>query len=244
MDSGQLLSVLLIAGAGLIVLTTYPYLATGIAYRDRDNGLSYILFLMGVAVWNGLFAAQALDPRPIVKGFFFSIATLGAVLAGLGWLLFASTASSTPLLDRRRLVYRVVALLAGIDITLAITTPTHSLYWTVTATPSVSLAFTDIVPNVGYWLHTVFLTALFGAGATLFGRAWQNGTDVAYTRLYTLAGFTTAVAILGSSVLLSGTTSIAPLAAGCLTTIGWIQAQQKRYLRLPRPYRWLNNLLR
>ena len=70
MDLGQLLSVLLIAGAGLIVLTTYPYLATGIAYRDRDNGLSYILFLMGVAVWNGLFAAQALDPRPIVKGFF------------------------------------------------------------------------------------------------------------------------------------------------------------------------------
>lgn len=244
MDSGQLLSISLIAGAGLIVLTTYPYLATGIAYRDRDNGLSYILFLMGVAVWNGLFAVQALDSRPIVKGFFFSIATLGAVLAGLGWLLFASTASSTPRLSRRRLVYRVVALLAGIDITLAITTPTHSLYWTVRDTQPVSLAFTGIVPNVGYWLHTVFLTALFGVGAALFGHAWKNGTDVAYTRLYTIAGFVTAAAILTSSLVLPGTTSVAPIAAGSLTTIGWIQAQQKRYLRLPRPYRWLSELLR
>ncbi|MFD1563869.1 histidine kinase N-terminal 7TM domain-containing protein [Haloarchaeobius amylolyticus] len=244
MDPGQLLSVLLIAGAGCIVLTTYPYLATGIAYRDRDNGLSYILFLMGVAVWNGLFAAQALDPRPIVKGFFFSIATLGAVLAGLGWLLFASTASSTPLLGRRRLVYHAVALLAGIDITLAITTPTHSLYWTATSESSVALAFASLEPNVGYWLHTFFLTGLFGAGATLFAVAWRNGTDVAYTRLYTVAGFATAAAILASTLLLPGTTSIAPLAAGSLTTIGWIQAQQKRYLRLPRPYRWLSNLLR
>ena len=244
MDSGQLLSAVLIAGAGLIVLTTYPYLATGIAYRDRDNGLSYILLLMGVAVWNGLFAVQALDPRPIVKGFFFSIATLGAVLAGLGWLLFASTASSTPRLGRRRLIYRVVALLAGVDITLAITTPTHSLYWTVTAEQPVSLAFAGIAPNVGYWLHTVFLTALFGAGASLFTVAWLDGTDVAYTRLYTIAGFATAAAILCSSLLLPGTTSIAPLAAGCLTTIGWIQAQQKRYLQLPRPYRWLSDLLR
>jgi len=244
MDSGQLLSVLLIAGAGLIVLTTYPYLATGIAYRNRDNGLSYILFLMGVGVWNGLFAAQALDPRPIVKGFFFSIATLGAVLSGLGWLLFASTASSTPLLNRRRLVYHATALLAGIDITLAITTPTHSLYWTATSASSVSLAFANLSPDIGYWLHTVFLTALFGAGATLFAVAWRNGTDVAYTRLYTIAGFATAAAILGSSLVLPGTTSLAPLAAGSLTTIGWVQAQQKRYFQLPRPYRWLNDLLR
>lgn len=244
MDSGQLLSVLLLAGAGLIVLTTYPYLATGIAYRDRDNGLSYILFLMGVAVWNGLFAAQVLDPRPIVKGFFFSIATLGAVLAGLGWVLFATTASSTPLLDRRRLVYRTVALLAGIDITLAITTPTHSLYWSVTSESSVSLAFAGIEPNVGYWLHTVFLTALFSAGAIQFAFAWMDGTDVAYTRLYTVGGFATAAAVLCSSLLLPGTTSVAPLAAGSLTTIGWIQAQQKRYLQLPRPYRWLSNFLR
>ncbi len=127
MNVAQLIPVLLATGAVLVVLTTYPYLATAIAYRDRDNGLSYIVFLMGVAVWNGLFAAQVIDPRPIVKGFFFSIATLGAILAGVGWLLFASTASSTPLLPYQGAVYRFVALLAGLEIALAITNGTRTV---------------------------------------------------------------------------------------------------------------------
>jgi hypothetical protein len=244
MNPTQLVSVALAAGAVLVVLTTYPYLATAIAYRSRDNGLSYIVFLMGVAVWNGLFAAQIIDPRPIVKGFFFSISALGATLAGLGWFLFASTASTTPPLPRRRLIYRGLALLAGLDITLAITTPAHSLFWTVSSGQSVSYAFTAIAPGVGYWLHTAFLTGLFGAGAVLFGIAWRDGIDVGYTRTYTFAGFATAAAILGSNVLLPGTASVAPLVAGSLTTIGWVQAQQKRYLRLPRPYRWFGHFLR
>lgn len=244
MSPAQLLSVSLAVGAGLIVFTTYPYLATAIAYRNRDNGLSYIMFLMGIAVWNGMVAAQVLDPRPIVKGFFFSIATLGALLAGLGWLLFASTASSTPLLPRRRLVYRAVALLVGTDIALAITTPAHSLYWNVPADPAASMAFTVIVPHFGYWLHTALLTALFGAGALLFGIAWRNGTDVQYTRVYAVAGFATAAAILGSNVLLPGTASIAPLIGGSLSTIGWVQARQKQYLRIPRPYRWIGQFMK
>lgn len=243
MNVSQLVPVALAAGALLVVLTSYPYLATAIAYRDRDNGLAYIVFLMGVAVWNGLFAAQVLDPRPMVKGFFFSIATLGAVLAGLGWLLFASTASSTPLLPYRRTVYRVVALVAGLDIALAITNPAHALYWTVPDSSPVSSAFTVIEPAVGYWVHTTFLVALFVAGAVLFGLAWRNETDVRYTAGYAVAGSATAVAILVSAVFLAGTASIAPLIAGSLTTIGWVQAQQKRYLTLPRPYRWVVDLL-
>ncbi|PCR89712.1 histidine kinase N-terminal 7TM domain-containing protein [Natrinema ejinorense] len=244
MNTTQLTPVVLATGAVLVVLTTYPYLATAIAYRDRDNGLSYILFLMGVAVWNGLFAAQVLDPSPVVKGFFFSIATLGAVLAGLGWLLFASTASSTPALPAQRTVYRLVALLAGLEIALAITNPAHALYWEIPGSTAATLAFTVIEPNVGYWLHTAFLVALFGVGSVLFGIAWRRGTDVRYTRTYALAGAATTVAIVGSNVFIAGTASIAPLIAGSLTTIGWVQAQQKRYLRLPLPYRWIGNFLR
>ncbi|WP_255682059.1 histidine kinase N-terminal 7TM domain-containing protein [Natrinema sp. SYSU A 869] len=234
---------MLATGAVLVVLTTYPYLATGIAYRDRDNGLSYIVFLMGVAVWNGLFAAQVMDPRPIVKGFFFSIATLGAVLAGVGWLLFASTASSTPSIPYQETVYRVVALLAGLEIALAITNPAHALYWEIASSSSDSLAFTVIEPNVGYWIHTAFLVALFGAGTILFGLAWRRETDIQYTRSYAIAGGATTVAIIGSNIFFAGTASVAPLVAGSLTTIGWVQAQQKRYLQLPRPYRWIGNFL-
>ncbi|ELY91419.1 histidine kinase N-terminal 7TM domain-containing protein [Natrinema altunense] len=243
MNVAQLIPVLLATGAVLVVLTTYPYLATAIAYRDRDNGLSYIVFLMGVAVWNGLFAAQVIDPRPIVKGFFFSIATLGAILAGVGWLLFASTASSTPLLPYQGAVYRFVALLAGLEIALAITNPAHALYWEIAGSSPDILAFTVIEPNVGYWLHTAFLVALFGAGTILFGLAWRRGTDVRYTRSYAMVGAATTVAIVGSNVFVAGTASVAPLAAGSLTTIGWVQAQQKRYLQLPRPYRWIGDLL-
>ncbi|WP_226481401.1 histidine kinase N-terminal 7TM domain-containing protein [Natrinema amylolyticum] len=243
MNSAQLISATLATGAVLVVLTTYPYLATAIAYRDRDNGLSYIVFLMGVAVWNGLFAAQVMDPRPIVKGFFFSIATLGAVLAGVGWLLFASTASSTPSLPYRETIYRLVALLAGLEIALAITNPAHALYWQIAGGSSDSLAFTVIDPNVGYWIHTAFLVALFGAGTVLFGLAWRRGTDVRYTRSYAIVGAATTAAIVGSNVFFTGTASLAPLVAGSLTTIGWVQAQQKRYLQLPRPYRWIGNFL-
>lgn len=42
--------------------------------------------------------------------------------------------------------------------------------------------------------------------------------------IYTIAGALTVLAILGSNIVVAGGTSIAPLTAASLTTVGWIQA--------------------
>lgn len=210
------------------VLSTYPYLATAIAYRRRDNGLAYIVLIMGVGVWNGTFAAQLLSSDPFVEGYFLSLSTVGGLLAGLGWFLFAHTASSTPTVQQVRSVYGVLAVVVGTGIVLAITTPVHSLYWTTT-TAAGPIPFATIVPAVGYWLHTLILVGLFGGGTILFGLAWRNGVDIVYTRAYTLFGSLTCVALVASNVLLPGGATLAPLAAGCLSTTGWIQAQKKSH---------------
>lgn len=235
MELSQGVAWLLALGATCVVVSTYPYLATAIAYRKRDNGLAYILVLMGVGVWNGMFAAQLLDARPLVEGFFFALSTVGAVLAGLGWFLFACTASTTRPLPRQRSIYGPLAVLVGLDITLAVTSFTHSLYWTFPAESTAPATFAVILPGLGYWLHTALLVALFGAGGVLFATAWIDGLDVRYTRAYAIAGLGTAVTILASGVLFPGGASVAPLVAGTITTVGWIQAQQKLTARIPSP---------
>lgn len=227
MEVSQWVTWLLVAGAIGVVISTYPYLATAIAYRQRDNGLAYIVLIMGVGFWNGMFAAQILTSEPLVESFFLSLSIVGSVLAGLGWLLFASTASSTPAIPRRRLVFGSAAYLVGIDIVLTITSPTHFFYWTVPSDPGSTWMFAVVTPNTGYWLHTQLLVLLFGAGALLFAIAWSDGIDTRYTKAYTIAGTATAAMIAGSNILLPGGVSLAPLVAALLTTIGWIQAQQK-----------------
>lgn len=234
---------LLAGGAVVTVVSTYLYLMTAIAYRQRDNGLAYIVLIMGVGIWNGMFAAQLLNSRPIVEGFFLALSMVGALLAGLGWFLFASTASSTPRMPRQRLVYGTVGFLVGLDITLTITTPTHSLYWVLPESTASALTFAVIAPNVGYWLHTQLLVALFGAGSVLFAVAWLDGVDVQYTRAYAVAGVTTAIVVVGSNALFPGGTSVAPLVAVSLTTIGWVQAQQKRSFGSLQPSYWLGKFV-
>lgn len=234
MESLPWVSWVLAVGGLIVALSIYPYTATAIAYRGSDNGLAYILLVMGVGVWNAMFAAQLLDPETLVKGFFLSLSIVGASLAGLGWFLFAGTASSTTTIPRHRLAYGLAAILVGVNIFLVITSPTHELYWQSLSAASTTASFTEIEPHLLYWLYTLFLAGLFGAGTLLFCEAWRAGISPAYTRAYTVAGTVTVLAILGSNVVAPGGVSIAPLAGATLTTIGWIQANDGRPLTVSR----------
>lgn len=226
----------LAAGAAVVVLSTYPYVATAISYRGSDNGLAYILLVMGVGVWNAMFAAQLLDPDPVVKGFFLSLSFVGASLAGLGWFLFAATASSTVSVPQRRLAYGSAAILTGLNIVIVATTPAHDLYWSLPP-ESTTLTFVAITPQLGYWFHTTLLVVLFAAGTSLFADAWDAGVSVRYTRAYTIAGIATVLAIVTTDVLLPGGVSVTPLVAACVTTVGWVQADDGRLMARIRSYR-------
>ncbi|MFQ3294853.1 MAG: hypothetical protein ACI8VE_001934 [Natrialbaceae archaeon] len=220
---------LLAAGAVIIVLAMHVYVATGISYRHRDNGLAYILFVLGVAVWNGIFAAQFLSTDPAINQFFLSLSIVGAVLAGLGWFMFASTAGSTPRVPGERVVFATTGVLVGIAIMLAVTTPVHSVLWQID--PASTSLVAEITPAPGYWLYTVFLAGLFLAGVVLFGLAWSNGESLSYSRAYTVTGITTVVAILGSNILAPGGLTVAPLVTFQLATIGWLQAKRWSVVR-------------
>ena len=218
----------LTAASALASLSAFPYVATAITYRRRDNGLAYILLALGVGVWNGMAAAQGLSADPLVGTFFLALSIVGALLAGLGWFLFAGTASSTPLVPNQRLLYGGAAVLVGLDIVLAVTAPVHDFYWvqaTVVSTP-----FVSVTPRLGYWLHTQLLVLLFLAGTVLFASAWREGIGLPYTRAYTVGGAITVVTILASGVLAPGGLTVAPLAAAGLATIGWLQASRGRVL--------------
>ncbi|WIV66435.1 histidine kinase N-terminal 7TM domain-containing protein [Natrialbaceae archaeon AArc-T1-2] len=228
----------LVAGAAVVVLSTYPYVATAISYRGSDNGLAYILLVMGAGVWNAMFAAQVLDPDPLVKGFFLALSFVGSSLAGLGWFLFAATASSTVGVPQRRLVYGITAVLTGLNIVCIATTPAHDLYWSLSSEPTGTVAFVAISPQLGYWIHTTLLVVLFAAGTSLFADAWDAGISVRYTRAYTCAGIVTVLAVLTTDVLVPGGASATPLVAAGLTTVGWLQADDGRFrlwLRTMRP---------
>lgn len=227
MEGGHWAVVTVAVGSSFAALTVYPYTATAIAYRGSDNGLAYILFVMGVGIWNAMFAAQLLDADPTVKGFFLTLSVVGASLAGLGWFLFAATASSTIEVSNSRLAYGIAALLAGLDISLVMTNPAHERYWELLSTGGAS-PFVAIDPNPLYWFHALFLVALFAAGSALFAEAWHTGIKPEYSRAYTIAGAVTILAIVGSDVVAPGGASIAPIVAASLTTIGWLQATRGR----------------
>lgn len=221
---------LLGAASAVVALTTYPYVATAIAYRHRDNGLAFILFVLGVGVWSGMFAAQLLSQDPLVTEFFYGLSIVGASLAGLGWFLFASTASSTPRIPRPNLIYGSTAVTVGVSIILAVTSPVHGLYWTLQPESMPPTMYAAVVPSLGYWLYTQLLVVLFGAGTLLFAVAWERGVNASHARAYTIGGTATVAAVIGSNVLFPGGVSVTPLLVVSLTTIGWIQASHGRIL--------------
>ena len=220
-------------GGLLAVVSTVPYSLTAIDYRQRDNGLAYLLLVIGVGVWNLMFVAQLLSDDPVVEVFFLGLSVVGAILSGLGWFLFSTTASSTSTALDRRWVYASVGVLGGIDIVLAVTTPVHRVYWRAAPASVDAAGFAVIVPAVGYWFHTALLVVLFGAGTALFAASAQRRPGDRYPRAYAAAGVASVLAVLGSNGLAPGGFGVAPIAAMGLTTVGWLQASRGD------PFAWL-----
>lgn len=220
--------------ASAAVVATVPYMLTAIEFRQRDNGLAYIMFVLGIGIWNGMFVAQLLTPRPVIKGFFFSLAIVGSLIAGLGWYLFACTASSTPNIPNQRIVYGSIAVLVGLDITIAVTAPAHTVYWILQPDLTDPGGFAVVTPRIGYWMHTVLTAGLFAWGATLFAQVWQSNTNVRYTRAYVVIGLLMTISIFVSNVVAPGGLSASPIMAWALASIGWIQARRGRVFRFLR----------
>lgn len=235
MLDSQPITLLLAIGALGGVLTTIPYALAAINYRQRDNGLAFLFLVAGVGVWNLMFVAQLLSPEPIIGGFFLALSIVGAVQSGLGWLLFASTASSTLDALSRRDVYATVSILSGIDIVLAVTAPVHSFFWQLPTAAAGPQMFATVQPEIGYWLHTGLLVVLFGAGTALFANTWITQSNSTYPRAYTVAGTVTVVAILASNIFAPGGLSVASIVAVSLTSIGWLQASRGQPLAWLRP---------
>lgn len=206
--------------------TTYPYVATALEYRASDNGLAYILTLMGLGIWNGMLALQLVDSRIMVDQFFHAMAILGALLAGLGWFLFAGTASATRDLPGAGLLYGIAAVAVGLDVVVALTTPIHDLYWLLPVAVSPDQTFAAFEPQIGYVIHSLFLALLFALGTALFADVWATGNDDEYVRAYTVVGIITVVAILGSNLLVPGGFTVASIVAVGLSTIAWVQARR------------------
>lgn len=230
------LTIILAIAALAVVLTTVPYSLIGIEYRGRDNGLAYLLFVIGLGIWSAMTFAQLLSINPQVKVFFLGLAVVGAVQCGLGWFLFASTASVSGDIFRRRAVYAGVGILGGLDIILAVSTPVHPFYWNLTSIDGGPLGFAAIEPAIGYWLHTALLVLLFGAGTALFLIAWRDDRNAHFPRAYSFAGVAVVVIIGGSNVLSPGGLGLSAVAVASLSTIGWLQASRGE------PLAWLPSL--
>lgn len=219
-----------------VVLSTLPYSLIGIEYRDRDNGLAYLLFVIGLGIWSAMTFAQLLSTNPQVKGFFLGLAVVGAVQCGLGWFLFASTASVSADIFRRRAVYAGVGILGGLDIIFAVSTPVHPFYWNSALIDVGPSGFAAVEPAIGYWLHTALLVFLFGAGTAIFWIAWRDDSDAGFPRAYAFAGVAVVVIVGGSNVLSPGGLGVSAVAVASLSTIGWFQASRGE------PLAWLPSL--
>jgi hypothetical protein len=176
---------------------------------------------------------QLLSSEPLTGIFFLSLSVVGGILAGLGWLLFASTASSTPDTIDRRYIYAAASILGGTDIVIAVTSPVHNLFWRLSSASSGPYGFVSVQPAIGYRLHTIFLFALFAVGTALFASTWLRQAASGYARAYTAAGSVAALSVLAGNILITIGLNFAPIAAIPLTTIGWFQATRGY------PLRWL-----
>lgn len=217
-------------GAIAVAISTVPFTVAAIGYRQRDNGLAYILLVTGVGVWNAMFAAQLLSEDPLIQAFFLGLSVVGAVQASLGFLLFATTASSTPPLLSRWEVYATVGILGGLDIIFAVTAPVHRFYWALHPDTTGTISFAAIEPSLGYWLHTLLLLALIGTGVGLFYVASRDRPTDPYLKAYVAAGTITMVAILASNAISPGGFGVGSIAAVSLTSVGWLQASRGRPL--------------
>lgn len=113
---------LAVAAIAVIILTV-AYAISVMGYRERDNGPAYLLLVAGVGIWNAMLVAQLLSTEPWTKAFFLVLSIVGVVQAGLGFFLFANTASGTPSYLSRRDIYATFSVLAGLNIVFAVTTP-------------------------------------------------------------------------------------------------------------------------
>ena len=229
------LAAALVFASFVALVSTVPYGLTAIDYRRRDNGLAYLLLVIGVAVWNLLFVAQVLSSDPLVDVFFLALSVVGAVLAGLGFLLFATTASSTSGALDRRAVYATVGVLGGLDIVFAVTAPVHPFYWSLPTPPLAATVFAVVDPGTGYWLHTAFLGVLFLVGMGLFADPWRSDPGDRFLLGYVVAAGTTAVAVVASNVLAPGGLGVGQVVVLGLTTVGWLQAARGEPLAWLRP---------
>lgn len=224
-----------LALAAIVVgISTVPFVMSAIDYRHRDNGLAYLVLVLGVGIWNGMFAAQLLTGDAVIEGFFFALSVVGSVQAGLGFLLFATTASSTPDYLSRRDLYAVVGVLGGLDIVLAATAPAHSLYWSVLPRASDAIGAAAVAPQLGYWLHTMLLVAFIGAAVVLFADARRLDPENEFLKMYVTVGTITILGIVASNVVLPGGLAVGAVLSGGLTALGWMQATSGRPLALIR----------
>lgn len=220
------LALALAVGAVAAGLTTIPFGLVAISYRHRDNGLAYLLLVLGIGIWNAMFVAQLLSLNPEIQGFFLALSVVGAVLAGLGFLLFATTASSTSNALSRPDLYAALGVVGGLDIVFAVSAPLHSFYWRVVDVELATISFAPVDPGLGYWLHTAFLVLLFCGAAGLFLNSWRAGPGNRYSIGYVAGGIATALAIAAGNVLAPGGIAVGSLLAVSLTTIGWLQASR------------------
>lgn len=220
------MTIVLAIAAVAAAVSTIPFGLVAISYRRRDNGLAYLLLVLGIGVWNGMFVAQLLSLNPEIQGFFLALSVVGAVLAGLGFLLFATTASSTSDSLSRPALYATIGVLGGLDIVFAVSAPLHTFYWQVLDLELNTISFAPVDPGFGYWLHTGFLIVLFSGGAALFLNSWRVGPRNRYLLGYFVGGVGTALAVVGSNTVAPGGVGIGSIVAVSLTTIGWLQASR------------------
>lgn len=214
--------------AGLASLVAVgPGLRTAIAHRESDNGLSFGVLAIGVAIWGGAAAFRPFTQEPMTQAYFFLLSLVGASVAGLGWFLFASTAHSTPATLGRPAVYAGVALVVGANVGLVVTTPIHGLYWGGVAEITTAFGTNAVLPTTGYWAHTLLVAGLFAAGTWLFARSEAPPRDRRYALAYAGCAAASALGVVGSNVAVPGSEVVTPVVAAGLIAVGVAQARSR-----------------
>ncbi|VTT85989.1 hypothetical protein DM2_2027 [Halorubrum sp. DM2] len=212
-------------GAVASLVAVGPGLRTAIAHRESDNGLSFGVLAIGVAIWGGTAAFRPFSPEPMTQAYFYLLSLVGASVAGLGWFLFASTAHSTPATLSHPAVYAGVALVVGANVGLVVTTPIHGVYWDGIAETATAFGTNAVVPTTAYWAHTLLVAGLFAAGVWLFARSRGSRRDRRFARAYAGCAAAVALGVVGSNVAVPGSGAATPVVASGLLVVGVVQAR-------------------